>query len=563
MANHIGYSVKGIKKAVLQMDSDNAPDNFEIRDTSGATVYHGTFEKGGTVPKWHTGRAYAAIFSDFERDGIYCIAAHIDGLTIASEYFTISGHEPLNHCLPLLIAGLESQHCEGVYNEKDKNVSFYGLRKGSVDLSGGWYDASGDKSKYLSHLTYTSYMMPQQTPMLVWNLLEAAQQMAAVNESTETEIRNRLFDEALYGADFLVRMQDTDGYFYLTVFDGWTGDPDQRSICAYEGIDGNLSEHYQAAFRSGGGMAVAALARISRLQLHGNFDSKTYLEKAVKGFQHLLENSLKYTNDGRENIIDIYCSLMAACELYAAAGEIGYLDYARTKMTQLSALLTDDDHYKAWWSTDQDGCRPYFHAAEAGLPLIALLNFLRVEKDSRFIQTARSAINKAVRHQIDITREINNPFGYARQYVSLPDGSRTSSFFMPHQNESGYWWQGENARISSLAAAFNLAMPYLDRTLKASAELFVSDQINWILGLNPYNICMLDGAGRNNPEYLEPDNQNYRGGVCNGITSGCNDENDIAFMPDPQNSDPLYRWRWAEQWLNNASWLLLAICTSN
>ena len=57
------------------------------------------------------------------------------------------------------------------------------------------------------------------------------------------------------------------------------------------------------------------------------------------------------------------------------------------------------------------------------------------------------------------------------------------------------------------------------------------DQLDWILGLNPFDMCMLDGAGRNNPEYHETGgNLNYRGGVCNGITGG-DDETDIAFMP--------------------------------
>ena len=34
-----------------------------------------------------------------------------------------------------------------------------------ADLHGGWYDASGDVSKYLSHLSYANYMNPQQTPL--------------------------------------------------------------------------------------------------------------------------------------------------------------------------------------------------------------------------------------------------------------------------------------------------------------------------------------------------------------------------------------------------------------
>ena len=42
-----------------------------------------------------------------------------------------------------------------------------------VDVHGGWYDASGDVSKYLSHLSEANYMNPQQSPMAVWVFLEA------------------------------------------------------------------------------------------------------------------------------------------------------------------------------------------------------------------------------------------------------------------------------------------------------------------------------------------------------------------------------------------------------
>ena len=35
---------------------------------------------------------------------------------------------------------------------------------------------------------------------------------------------------ALFGADFLVRMQDAAGYFYMTVFDKWSKDIDRKSV---------------------------------------------------------------------------------------------------------------------------------------------------------------------------------------------------------------------------------------------------------------------------------------------------------------------------------------------
>ena len=69
---------------------------------------------------------------------------------------------------------------------------------------------------------------------------------------------------------------------------------------------------------------------------------------------------------------------------------------------------------------------------------------------------------------------------------------------------------------------------------------------------------MLQGHGRNNPPY-EPGFHNAPGGVCNGITSGLDDEADIAFRPMPAASQREQSWRWGEQWMPHAAWLLLAL----
>ncbi|MDG4870915.1 hypothetical protein P8631_23215, partial [Guyparkeria sp. 1SP6A2] len=70
----------------------------------------------------------------------------------------------------------------------------------TADVHGGWYDASGDVSKYFSHLSYANYLNPQQTPMVVWNMLKG---LALVNHHSGFAdfSRTRLMEEALFGAD--------------------------------------------------------------------------------------------------------------------------------------------------------------------------------------------------------------------------------------------------------------------------------------------------------------------------------------------------------------------------
>lgn len=170
----------------------------------------------------------------------------------------------------------------------------------------------------------------------------------------------------------------------------------------------------------------------------------------------------------------------------------------------------------------------------------------------------RRAVDASLAFELAITSETVNPFGLARQYVSDARGRKRSSFFMPHENESGYWWQGENARLASLAAAALLGARVLPPARREALRRYAVDQVDWVLGRNLFDVCMLQGRGRNAPDYL-PGFPNAPGGICNGVTSGFEDERDVAFLPPPHDADPSHNWRWSEQWLPHDAWMLLAL----
>ena len=93
-------------------------------------------------------------------------------------------------------------------------------------------------------------------------------------------------------------------------------------------------------------------------------------------------------------------------------------------------------------------------------------------------------------------------------------------------------------------------------------QSFALDQLNWILGLNPFDACMLQGNGHNNPAYGffgTFEYTNAPGGIVNGITSGLENENDIDFNLSYAQTGKDYDWRWAEQWLPHAAWYMLAV----
>ncbi|WP_244323488.1 glycoside hydrolase family 9 protein [Salinivibrio costicola] len=634
LTNHIGYSLRGDKYAVIVSDSDRLTGTpvalislpplkrtgtFSTADKTASpsgdrhfndaaedakkstgtdTFVSGTdtvsldnvvaqFElhQGTQLNNWQMGTAYTLDFSAFAHRGRYQLVLLTD-TPVYSHPFEITDNCLFHTTFSDLLHYFKSQRCSGIYEHADQRAKVFGSDE-RMDVSGGWYDASGDVSKYLSHLSYANYFNPQQIPLLAWGLADLASQFSS--DTLPTFMRTRLADEAKHGADFLLRMQHPSGFFYMTVFDQWSKDPERRTLCAYATQDGVMSEAYQAGFRQGGGMAIAALAAASRAPLCAESDQQTrYLDAAIRGYWHLVEHNHHYLDDGEPNIIDETCALLAACELHhatrqstedshaylvgqaplssgdrhiSANGDCPFLSEARGWMQKLVARQRSDETCQYYWSANADGSRPFYHAADAGLPGLALIRYLDVETDPSHQAIAQTALERACQFELNLTQTADNPFAYPRQYVKPVEGIKQVRHFIPHHNETGYWWQGENARLGSLATFACHATRHIhDDTLNTALQTFSQRALNWILGLNPFDICMLDGHGHNNPDYLPHLGFfNAKGGICNGITSGMEDETQIAFNPAPHCDDMAQNWRWGEQWLPHASWFMLAI----
>jgi hypothetical protein len=549
--NHLGYFTHGAKRALVQSNTPLKADKFSIYDANTREpVFHGELSTQGPVARWRDWKFWEADFSALKVPGKYFLA--IDGISpaLTTSAFGISDRLYDGQYISDLLHYFKSQRCTGLYDNADRSRPKFGSQE-RRDVHGGWFDASGDVSKYLSHLSYANFMNPQQIPQVVWNLIDGRHRLP----QQSVWLDERMVDEALHGADFLMRAHDPAGYFYMTIFDRWTKDIAQRDICSYATQKGLKADTYQAGYRQGGGIAIAALARASTLPRDGEYARAEYLTAAERGFAHLEANNLSYLDDGRENIIDDYCALMAAVELFAATSKDIYADAAARRALRLTARQSEE----GWFWADDAKTRSYFHAAEAGLPYVALLRFAEVLENLPSSATALAAVKHGLAGEIRLTREGDaNPFRYPRQHVVMPGKPARIQFFIPHENESGYWWQGENARLASLASAANWAAHvFQDDQAAAIFASYARDVLDWIFGFNPFDACMMQGLGRNNPRY-EVGFFNAPGGVCNGITSGLKDEEDIDFI-SPEDTLIDHSWRWNEQWIPHGSWLFHAL----
>ncbi len=89
------------------------------------------------------------------------------------------------------------------------------------------------------------------------------------------------------------------------------------------------------------------------------------------------KHNVELLNDGIENILDDYCALMAATELYSATHKDTYRAAADRRANQLMERLTQSGSWKNYWRAD-GGTRPFFHPSDAGLPVISLLEYARI-----------------------------------------------------------------------------------------------------------------------------------------------------------------------------------------
>jgi len=560
-ANQVGFDTKGPKIAVIGVDHEfTGKTTFNLVNTeNNKTEFTSALSKSESIDEWTPGKTYyRADFSVFQKTGKYSLSIKINGKSYTSYPFKIEEDALAKLTISSIIHYYNKQRANTPQElAADAHMHMIGSDK-TVDMRGGWADASGDVSKYFSHLAYANFMSPQQTPLVVWSMVSASEAIPGL--LTKWHIKDSLDNEALYGADYMMRALSKDDYFYMIIFSYFNKDPNARRIV---GLHANsvTTDEYQCAFREGGGMAIAALARISQWKKNGDFTSQQYLDGAKRAFAHLLKYNTKYDDDGKENIIDDYCALTAATELWIATDEPLYRDEARKRAQNLNKRMSPEGYFIA-----NDANSPYWHASDAGLPVVALSRYLTKEKDAALREAVLTTIKKALDYNLAVTNKVSNPFGYARQSF-LYKGQVKDGFFIPHDNETGWWWQGEDARLGSLATAAlvggKLVYPAKGNWgVKAPLADYASQQLSWILGCNPYSMCFMYGFGKNNVPYMHSNfgHGSEVGGVSNGITGkeGNGDGSGIDFKTEDKGNE----WRWTEEWIPHAAWFLQAIAAT-
>lgn len=557
--NQLAFDVQAPKQAVIALPIGETASRFIVYQSSNI-IYQGKLTAQPSFTEWGQGaHYYLADFSQVKRRGEFHIVVNTPKQQLASSTFAIKHNAYFALTAKSLVNYFKaSRHT----NPRDQSLRINGTER-YANVSGGWVDAGGDQGKYLSQHTESNFLVSQQGAIAAWAMAKSYDSLNRLYDRRALTLE--LAEEVIWGADYLHRILDSEGYFYTSIFDQ-RGFAEERLVTGYQGPDGDYNTNFQAAFREGGGMAIAALVRAHELSnktgVQGEFSAKQYLTDAERAFAHLQKNNLRYVDNGKENIIDDYTALIAATELYRITKKSKYLKAARHRAHNLNNRMTS----QGWFVSDDDE-RPFYHGAEAGLPVIALVDYLAIERNRQIKAKTKRTIKLSLDYQLALNSQVANPFNLARQtfrsYKDHQYSKQQEGFFIPHASEAKHAWQGESSRLASLTAAaiWGGKITHIDKAgafgINDELAYFAQSQMDWIMGKNPYQISMLYGFGVNNPPHAKSAGTMLNGGISNGITGATSSQNGrgITWAEGPDENNR----RWVEQWLQNSTWYLLAM----
>ena len=130
--------------------------------------------------------------------------------------------------------------------------------------------------------------------------------------------------------------------------------------------------------------------------------------------------------------------------------------------------------------------------------------------DALFGSNHSGAIRESVVARADAMLALaNNPFG-----VYMYGTKEQPNFFGTPYDRDG-WHVGNSSHVLEAAAVAAEAFGY---TRDPRYLVFVYDQLNWVLGANPYNLCLMEGVGSANPPSYH--HRYFAAGVPRGAVPG-------------------------------------------
>jgi hypothetical protein len=560
LINQVGY-VPGAGKWCVASGTLNG--NFEVIDVqTQKVVYRGSFKPGTD----DLGEYSVGEFSALTREGRYYLRAD----TLRSYPFSVSPSvyaDPMNlivhyfsaqRCGPSTTGYLSPCHLDdGVRIDNGKHQ----------DVSGGWHDAS-DLRKWVGATIY--------------GVIGLARTFELKNEKDDS--RKKILDELLWGNQYFLKMQEPQGYVMSFV----GGDVRKHS-------DSNRWTDNQVA-EKGGDLAMVKpttghssqdmlvfgtkddrVIETQPLDITGQFNFITaqalmarvtkgsdaaYSQKCLQAARKCFEWCVKTNKESNPRIIG--ASIQAALEMYKDTKQDAYKQFAITQASELEKLQSksDDEGVGGFFYSSISGREPDKDIWNGCLHLIALCDLIQTFPTHPQASAWKKVVANYSREYLMAISQKNSfgivPFGLFSN--EDPGGNRKVGqywyryFMQPEES----WWVGVNSNLASAGIGLLKAGVALDDPrLKAAAQR----QLDWIMGVNPFNSSTIEGVGYNQPKHFpgssfSPLTPVLPGAVLNGLGG---DHEDQAVIGDGS-------WQISEYWtpmVAHTIWLMAELSKAN
>lgn len=337
------------------------------------------------------------------------------------------------------------------------------VNQGPVDVSGGHHDA-GDYSKYtINSASLVHYLM---------FAVDSLPGVAALDNLGIPESGDGISDvlqEAKWEADFLAKMQDSDGGFYFLVY------PQNREY------EGNVTPDHgdpQVVWPKTTSVTAASVAALAQCATSPAFQqaypdaAASYLAKAKLGWQFLMNAVNTYGKNGGyqkithygDNFADNDELAWAACQMYLATGD------ASIHQMLLSWFDPSDPATWRWGWWHMSECfghaiRSYAFAVQSGRATAGQL-------DATFLGKCQAQIAAAANDMLAFSQQ--NAYG-----SSFPGNSKAV-------RSAGWYFSSDQAFDLAVAYVLNPQPSYLSAMLA---------NMNYEGGCNPVNVCYVTGLG--------------------------------------------------------------------
>jgi hypothetical protein len=548
--NHLGFTPDDtLKRAIIK--GDKGYTEFAVVDLNemgyneiGPKKRENQIAFKGNLYKTETdmGTYLIADFSSLKKPGIYLITLNNEynsvPFQIREDVYTRTARKAFEY--------IHTQRCgqevAGYHGPCHLDDAVRRDTQEHVDTTGGWHDA-GDLRKWMAHTMMLGIGISQlkRNADLSWSIFDQKE--------------GDLLNELRWGNNYFLKMINEEGRVWNDVAAGidgdnsdnrWTdniiGSGDERHISTQYHPEVQWEFIYLQALISGLFKKVDPIYSSQCLKA---------AQKALTFLDNNPEYKTTYTAWSMSNAKVKYMAwaILAYKEMYIATGEEVYLKQMKEELKvvlslQESEYLFNQKKVRGYWYTDFDKNDIFKDLRDSGIILISLCEayFLLNEDDLK--KHCNSAISSYCNDYI-VPLAKTNPFHFlpygtfskeaTEDKYRILAGDLKYRFFSPTKVP---FYQGLTSHLLSHAVGLKMAGKIL-----ISQELsdVAKSQVEWVMGCNPENSCLMSGEGINNPYPHSRLLGLIPGGIMNGFIGLQNDEPylDMAYSID---------WRTTEYW---------------